>query len=244
MKKGINPAGALAFLAAVAVSAASAADAPAKPWKDSAELSIVTTNGNSKNTTTSAKNLFNYSWTKTSLDVEAGGLGAKSQGRVTAEQYFAAEKLSYKVTDRDYVFERVRWDKDRFAGIKNRYDINGGAGRTLLKRPADELFAEVGPGVVFEQRTNGTKNNFGSARAYTKYVHQFSPTAKFSQDFEYLLNLKDTADSRHSAETALTAALNSLFSVKVSYLWKRVNKPAAGFSKDDTITSVALIASF
>ena len=48
-------------------------DAPKNPWKDSGEVSVVSTNGNSKSTSTSAKNTFNYDWIKEALELIAGG---------------------------------------------------------------------------------------------------------------------------------------------------------------------------
>jgi len=67
-----------------------------------------------------------------------GALGSNSQGTTTAEQYFASEKVSYKLTDRNYTFEKFAWNKDRFAGIRNRYDSTVGVGRELVKNKTDE----------------------------------------------------------------------------------------------------------
>ncbi|MCR4295617.1 MAG: hypothetical protein NUW21_08790, partial [Elusimicrobia bacterium] len=62
------------------VSAAAAAET--KPWKNAVELSFVNANGNSKTQTTSAKNVFVYDLdAKTKAEVEAGGLGARGEGR-------------------------------------------------------------------------------------------------------------------------------------------------------------------
>ncbi|MEK9144534.1 MAG: hypothetical protein AAB339_02865, partial [Elusimicrobiota bacterium] len=72
-------------LLAAAVSASFAASAlaqeavPAKKWKDAAELSYVQTSGNSKSSTLSAKNLFNYDWERAALELAAAGLGTESR---------------------------------------------------------------------------------------------------------------------------------------------------------------------
>lgn len=233
-----------AALAFAAASAAAADDAP-KPWKNSAELSFVSANGNSKTQTTSIKDAFTYDFdARTKAELEAGGLGARSEGRVTAEQYFAQEKVSFKVTDRDYVFERYRWDRNLFAGILHRHDFSAGAGRELWKTPKDLWLGELAPGYVVEERLNERRKNFASARAYTKYTRDLSATAKFSQDAEYTVSLKDARDARLNTETALTAALSTALSVKNSFVWRHDARPPAGKRKDDTILSVSLIASF
>lgn len=217
---------------------------PQKPWSDSAELSLVSTNGNSKSTTSSGKNTFSYKWSRTTLELIAGGLGAKSEGRVTAEEYFASEKVEFALSERDYAFEKVRWDKNRFAGIDHRYDLGGGYGRKLLATDQDKLVAEVGGGYVSEERTTGPRNDFASGRVYSKYEHIFTPTATISQDAEYLHNFDDSEDFRANTETALISALSINFSLKVGFKWKHVGKPPVGFGRNDTVTSVALIATY
>lgn len=231
--------------AAALLAAASASAAAAKPWKNSAELSFVTANGNSKTQTTSAKNAFTYDFNdKTKAEIEAGGLGARSEGRVTAEQYYAEEKVSFKVTDRNYVFERYRWDRNLFAGVLHRHDMSAGIGRELYKTSKDLLIGELAPGYLSEERLNDRRKSFASARAYAKYTRDLSKTAKFTQDAEYTLSLKDSRDARLNTETALTAALSTLLSVKNSFVWRHDSRPPAGKRKDDTILSVSLIASF
>jgi putative salt-induced outer membrane protein YdiY len=227
-----------------AVSAARAEDAPKKKWKDSAELSLVSTTGNSFTQTTSGKNTFNYDWSRAGLELFGAGLGAKSEGRVTAEEYNAGEKISWKATERNYLFERFKWTKNRFAGIRNRYETTAGAGRQVLKLDRHSAFLELGFGHTSEERIGSEAVKFASGRVYTKYALKISDTSNFSQDFEYLHNFDDPRDYRHNAETALTAAVSSTFSIKLSYLWNRVGRPPLGFTRDDTKTAVSLLANF
>jgi putative salt-induced outer membrane protein YdiY len=220
-------------------------EAPPKKWKDTAEGSFVNTNGNSKATTTSAKDLFTYHFdAATKLEIEGGALGARSQGQVTTEQYYAGEKAEQKVDDRNYLYERLRWDKNRFAGVANRYDFSLGGGRDIWKTKTDLWSAEGGPGYVNEERTHDKRRSYASARAYTRYAHDFSPTAKFSQDAEWLQSLADKRDNRISTETDLVTTLTTRFSVKTSFVWKHVSQPPPNTIKDDTVTAVALIANF
>jgi putative salt-induced outer membrane protein len=215
-----------------------------KPWKNVTEASLVSTNGNTKTSTTSGKNTFNYNWSKSGLELIGGGLGSKSRGVNTAEKYFASEKVSYKLSDRNYSFEKFGWEKDRFAGIKNRYDSGLGLGRELIKTEINNLIFEIGGGFISEERFNQKKNAFASGRAYSKFIHKISETANFSQDAEYLSNFEDPDDFRVNTESAITAALSVHFSLKVSYTWKHVGVPPIGFVRNDTTTAVALIASY
>ena len=218
--------------------------APAKKWKDTAEFSLVSANGNSKATSISGKNTFTYQWTRTVLELSAGGLGTESENRQTAEQYFANEKLGWTIVGKNYAYERFGWDKDRFSGIFNRYDLSAGVGRTLLDLTKDKLNGEVGAGYINEERDNTLRKDFGSGRAYTKYTRMFTDTSNFSQDIEYLVSFNDENEYRLKTESALITSVSTNISLKISYIWKRVNKPTPGFSKDDTITSAALIINY
>lgn len=231
--------------AAPALAAGAPAAAPTKKWKDSAQASFVNANGNSKATTTSAKDDFSYAFDAlTSVGLEAGALGSRSLGQVTAEQYYAQEKLQRKWDERDYVFENYRWDKNRFEKLAARHAFSVGAGRELWKTPKNEWVGELGPGYVIEDRIGETQRTYASTRAYTKFVHDFSATARFSQDADFQQSLKDSRDNLLRTETALTTTLTSIFSLKTSFDWKHVGQPPPGAVKDDTLTSVALIANF
>jgi len=229
----------------LAASAAAAADAPSRAWKDSAELSFVNANGNVKTQTTSAKNLFSYDFSGlTKLELEAGALGARNEGRVTAEQYYALEKVMHKVSDRNYIFEKYRWDRNIFAGVLHRHDFSVGAGRELYKSSKDLLIGELAPGYINEERVNDKRKSFASGRAYAKYTRDLTATAKFSQDAETIQSLRDKRDARYNTETTLTAAISTMFSVKNSFVWRHDSRPPTGKRKDDTILSVALLATF
>lgn len=236
---------AILLIPVLALAAAAQAQEAPKKWKDAAELSYVQTSGNSKTTTLSAKNLFNYDWQKAALELTAGGLGTKSGTSVTGEQYNASEKVSWKLTGKNYTFEKIAWDKNRFAGIKDRWDLGVGVGRHILESADDQLFAEVGGGYMFEDRMPGSENkSFGTYRGYAKYIRTLSATANASQDFEYLGNLKESDGYRMNAETALVASISSHFSLKASHVWKYVNSPSAGFRKTDTINMLSLIVNY
>jgi putative salt-induced outer membrane protein YdiY len=220
------------------------ADKPNKPWSNQTEISFVSANGNTKSQTLSAKDAFSYTKSKTTLELFGGALNAKDKGASTAENYNAGEKISYKLSERNYTFERVAWDKDRFAGVKSRWDSSVGLGRELIKTPRNGLIAELGGGYLAEDRYNQKSNDFTSGRVYSKYTFAVSPTSNFTQDAEYLHNFDDPDDFRAKTETALTAAISKHFSMKASYVWKYVGVPPVGFGRNDTMTSVALVATY
>lgn len=214
------------------------------PLKNSTEVSVVSTNGNSKATTTSAKTRFRYDWTRLSAELFGSALGSQTRGDTTAEQYSAGQKVSYHMTPRDYLYELFKWDRDRFAGIADRYDISSGYGRKIIDTPADRLSGELGAGYINEDRLTAPRNDFASGRAYSKYEHSFSETSVFSQSVEYLHSFDDIDDFRLNTETALTAAITKIAALKTTFTWNRVAKPAPGAVKDDTKVMVGFLVSY
>lgn len=231
-------------IAALAAGAVRAEEAPVKNWKDTAQFSFLDANGNTDSTTLGASNLFTWTRNKWTLLLPAGALNTKSNGVRTAEQYYAGEKVEFKIDARNYLFERYQWERNVFAGFAHRHDLSGGVGREWFKTPTDNFLTELGAGYINEQRVASDRVTFGSGRGYAKYAHKLSATADFSQDAEYLHNLKESKDYRFNAETALTAALTTRMSLKLSYALKFRNTPPPAFGKTDTLTAVSLIVNY
>jgi putative salt-induced outer membrane protein len=215
-----------------------------KPWTNSTEVSAVNTTGNTRTTSTSAKESFTYEWTKTSLNLNGSALGASERSGVTAEEYTAGEKGDLKLSTLDYLYELFHWDSNRFAGFRDQYNSSAGYGRKLLMLTHDLLNAEIGAGYLNEQRINAPRNDFATGRAYLKYVHLFTPLSSFSQDVEYIHNFQSVNGYHLNTETALTATLTTHLSLKTSYTWNRINQPAPGAGKDDTKLLAALVITY
>ncbi len=232
------------FAPALFIPAVSGEEPKKKNWKDVAEVSVVSVNGNTKSNTYSAKNTYNYDWTRSGLEITGSALGANSEGDTTAEKYSAGEKFTFNLTEKNYAYERVIWDKDRFSGIQSRIDSSVGLGREVIATAKNNLKFELGAGYVNEDRTRGPVNDFTSGRAYGKYVRTLSETANFSQDAEYLHNFDDPEGFRVNTESALTASVSTHMALKISYVWHHVQTPPIGFGRNDTTTTAALVFNY
>ncbi len=215
-----------------------------KNWKNAAEASVVSTNGNSKASSYSAKETYNYDWTKLGLELGGYALKSDSNGVRTAEKYNANQKLTYNFTKKQYAYQRFLWERNTFAGIEHRYDASVGMGRELLETAKDLINSELGVGYINEQRTVPPRKDFASARAFAKYVHKLSETGNFSQTAEYLQSMQFGDDFRVNTESALTSALSTNLSLKLSYIWNYVSKPPVGYGRNDTTTIMALVVNY
>ncbi len=183
-------------------------------------------------------------WVKALLEAQGSTLGSSDRNTVTAEEYNASEKVGWKFTERDYLLQKEAWQKNRFAGIRTHVESTAGYGRKLMNGQIHKLTMEIGSGYVNENRTDGSTNDYATGRAFGQYVLTLSSTAHFTQDVEYLPKWKDVSDYRLMTETALVASVMNHLSLKISYEWKRVNRPPVGFGRDDTMTSAALVMNY
>ncbi|MBP9127719.1 MAG: DUF481 domain-containing protein [Elusimicrobia bacterium] len=221
-----------------------AAEEPTRNWKNETQLTFLSAQGNSESRTVGVGEKFNWSKDITALELWAHALNVESDNQRTSERYDAGEKAEWKLSGRNYLFERAQWESNRFAGYSHRYDATVGVGRELVKTMADDLFGEMGVGYINEQLVKVPRNDFISGRLYGKYVREISKTSSFSQDGEYLHNFDDPNGYRVNTETALKASLSTRMALKVSYAWKHVHEPPAGFKRDDSLTLLSLLINY
>lgn len=217
-----------------------------RKWNDEAELSVVSTDGNSETKTISAKNILKYKFNERLLGRwKAGALKGESDGEREAEKYFSEIRLDYLLTEKIYTFGNVGWLKDTFSGIDSRYYVGPGMGYNFLKGPSHFLLGEAGLNYVNEDYTDDTDNDFIAGRLFALYEYHFTAKNKFSQSVEYLHAFDDSENYSLNSETALISALNGNLSLKASYIINYDNKPVPDtLEKKDSILAMALVANF
>jgi putative salt-induced outer membrane protein len=254
------------------------AEEPKRPWTDEAELSYVSTGGNAETTTLSFSNKFDYKWEKAKLTVFASALNADAttvvldnfDGTVTkselkektAENYQLTVAYRRQIKKRLYWFAGAGWERNRFAGIDDRYAASGGVGYRIIDGKKHILDGEVGLGYTWETQVTGLENNFTDSRVFFGYDFLISENAKLDSDLAILPNLDDSDDLRVNWITAVTASLTSSLALRLSYTVKydrqpalQVVPPSAGapvgtpdalyeFETTDTILSASLVVNF
>jgi len=220
---------------------------PAGPpplWSGSAELSYLSTSGNTRTSSIGAGLEVDYKPAPWSVIFKAAYLRASTDDETTAEQLSGSLKGIRDLTPHVDVFVGGGYLRNRFAGIRSLINGEGGAGYKLLVGPVHTLRAEAGVGYSHEDQLIGENRSYASARAGLGYKWQFSQAAAFTNDASYLRDLSDSSNWIFSEKAAITAALTSLFSLKASYTLLYNNEPVPTFKKTDTATAVALVAKF
>lgn len=236
----------LAVLACVVCRPVWAEEAPDKRWRDQAEFSFVQTGGNTEVTTLSLKNLLTYRVSRPlSLSWKVEALNSIKSGTQTAERYLTELRGDYLVTQRMYGIASTSWLRDRFAGIDAHYDGSLGVGYRFLEGPRHTLIGEAGLNYTYEQYINNTSDDYPASRLFGKYQFAITERNILSQSLEYLQDLELIRGQVLNSETALTAALTNIFSLKASYTVRFHSKPVpATLKKTDTTLAMALVATF
>jgi putative salt-induced outer membrane protein len=74
----------------------------------------------------------------------ASAINASENKATTAEAYETGWKSGWNFTDRDYVFGRLNWRKDRFGGFDTQFSQTVGYGRQIIDTDAHSLDGELG----------------------------------------------------------------------------------------------------
>ncbi len=215
-------------------------------WQDEAELSYVSTGGNTEVTSLSAKNKLIYQFTeKLKGQWKVSALYGETEDVKTAERYATEVRLDYNLTKRLYVAGIGGWLQDEFAGIDQRLYVGPAVGYKILTGPKHLLSAEGGIDYVTEEYTNDEDADFMRERAFGSYEFLLTEKSKFTQTLELLYDFEDGDNYNVNSVSALITSLSDTFSVKTSYEVYYDNEPVPDrLEKTDTILSVALIVNF
>jgi putative salt-induced outer membrane protein len=208
------------------------------------ELSFVSTGGNSETQTLGTRGSLIWrpgAWT---TELKAGFVNATTDGVRSARSLNAEVRESRRLTPRTELYGHGGYRRDLFAGIENRFSVDGGLAFLVLEPEPQSLKLDAGVGYVHEDRLDEPASRFAAATAGADYRWTINDRSALSDTFGFTANLEDGNDWRYSNVLALTVELNSTFALKLSHAANFLNEPVDGFEKLDTITSVALVTTF
>ena len=242
-----------ALAAALVATTLAAAPAPAEEkktgWFDKAEFSLVLTAGNTKTNTFGFKNTLKRVWEKSMFTIDLGGMRAQNEtvdryavgdqtnydiqeikdNKLVAESYYLTGRFDRKITDRFYWYAGAGWDRNRFAGIDNRYSVVGGVGNIWVDSEKVKFrtdYAVTGTKEKDVVPTPGFPETFVGARVSWDYMHKFGTTTTYNDKLFLDENLKETTDYRADWTNSLSVAMSTHLALKVSLQWLYRHKPA------------------
>ena len=165
----------------------------------------------------------------------------EADDELTARSLAALFRASRSLNNRMAVYGQYDYLRDVFAGVEQRHVIEGGVSFLAVEGPPHRLRFDAGVGYLHETRP---AEDFDSATLSLGAGYRFaiSPTSEFTYAPRFLLTLADAGAWKFDQDVALTAALNTILSLKVSHTFRYSAEPPVGFDKTDTIMAISLVA--
>jgi hypothetical protein len=241
----------LLFLALLCLPVAAEDETTDTGWKDSAELAIVMTGGNAEASTFNLKNELSRAWDQSNFILRLGGLRTESTSRTnlfgiddginpitiiettvdetTAENYFLNAVYEQKITDSFFWTTGAGWDRNTFAGIKNRYQVFGGVGNIWFNE--DDHKFSTSYGLTYTKQDDVVDNplvsdSYLGLRASWDYERRLSQSSTMGNTLVLNLNVDDTDDWRADTVFWLAVEMSERMALKVSYTLLYDNMPS------------------
>jgi putative salt-induced outer membrane protein len=235
---------ALLVIALAAPRALRAQDPPTVVNKLTADLGFVQTSGNTQVTTMNVGEKFTQQRNRWTFAQSFAMVYGKQRDTVNTENLRTALRADYKVDRVVSFFTGVGFDRNRFAGIAQRFEEQIGLQARVLAATADTISLEGGGSMTQQIPVNGVQQNFPSARGAMSWRHAFTAATYFHQNLEYVPNLSEHEDWRVNTESTIVAPLSARIGLKVSYVVRYDNLPEPGFQELDKLFTTGIQLTF
>ncbi|MDX1589154.1 MAG: DUF481 domain-containing protein [Oleiphilaceae bacterium] len=237
------------LLAAVIVATSSASAVAQEGWSGSAEAGLVSSSGNTSETSITARVDVTRDWADWRQKLNLESRYAEQEEVRTAERYRASTQLDYKFNPHDFVFVRASYDNDDFSGFEFQATASAGYGRRAWDA-GEKSYLDISAGVGYRfsrfdqpDPDGKTRREDPIGRFAANFSYALSPAATFQQDLETEVGLNN-GESISKSVTSLQANLRDSLAMRFSYTVERESEVPAGSKNTDTITAVTLLYSF
>ena len=211
------------------------------PLEGNVKFGYLATTGNTE--TSSLNTSFEAAYTvgRWVHEAMASAINASENKITTAEAYEAGWKSGWDFTDRDYVFGRLNWRKDRFGGFDTQFSQTVGYGRRIIDTDVHSLDGELGFGARQSEDQLGVSTNETIGTGALRYKWKFSDTSEFGQTLRFEVGSENTFSE---SVTSITARLVGALNLVASYTIRNNSDVPVGTEKTDTRTAISLEYAF
>ena len=208
-----------------------------KPLAGNVSFGFLATTGNTETTSMNTGAEATYTLEHWTHKAAGKALYSDENEVTTAEAYEALWRSDWKLTDKDSLFGRLIWRKDRFGGFATQFSQTVGYGRKILTGTKHALAADVGVGARQSEDQLGVNSDEVIYTAGLDYTWNFSDTAKFGQTLAFEVGNDNTFSE---SVTSLTTTLIGALSLVASHTIRHNSDVPVGTEKRDTRTAVSL----
>jgi len=167
-------------------------------------------------------------------------LYGRTDGEPSAEQFRVNGRVDFAFSERIGVYGLAGWDRNRFAGIRRRFEEGAGLAVKALAGSRNELSVEAGLGATQQINTQDDRRRFLTGRAASRFKHLFTETAFVQQMLEFLPNFEMLDAYRIFSESSVVVPLSGAIALKASYVVRFDNVPEPGFRKSDRVLTTGI----
>jgi Putative salt-induced outer membrane protein len=208
-----------------------------KPFEGKINGGYLAQSGNTKSSSLTADSTLTWYGDNTAWSLWGNASNTSSNDERSSETYQVGGRSRYNMTDYDYLFGQASWLTDRFNGYRQRDVFTAGYGRQIYNGPVHSLRFEFGPGVRYDEYTDGETKTQPLGYASATYAWQMTDTTRFTQG----VSVFGADDTTLNSETALDVAINDNFGLKVAYnLTWNSQPPSSAPEHTDRRTTVTL----
>jgi putative salt-induced outer membrane protein len=212
-----------------------------KPLVGNVTFGYLATSGNTETKSMNTGAEATYTLEKWVHYAKLAAIYAEDDGLTTAEAYEALWRSDWSLTDRDAIFGRLNWRKDRFGGFDTQFSQTVGYSRKILTGPVHELNGDLGAGARQSEDQLGVSTNEFIVTAGLSYKWILSETSDFSQTFAFEIGEDNTFSE---SVTSISATLVGQLRLVGSYTIRHNSDAPIGTEKRDTRTAIVLEYNF
>ncbi len=231
--------------AVLAASPAFAQDAERElGWKNSTELGLVLTSGNSNTTNFNARNVFAYNWEQADLDWEFGVLRASSgddrfalgteddfdiiEPEVEPDNQRIYTNLRYlkNINPRFFWYTRVFAERDEPADIDYRFTPSGGAGNTWAKREGLTFLTGYGVSYTAESLSLDGASDFAGYQLFYDLKMRPTETTNIESNLTFDGSVETGSNFRFDWLNSVGVNVSEKIALKASIRFVYRNNPA------------------
>ncbi|MGD8327805.1 MAG: DUF481 domain-containing protein [Acidobacteriota bacterium] len=212
--------------------------------KNSTELGIVLTSGNSNTTSFNVRNLFAYDWEQADFDWEFGYLRATSQD----DRYAVGNENNFEIVQPDsepdnnrlwsnvrylrninesfFWYGRMHAEKDEPADIDYRFTPSVGAGNTWSKTEMLTFLTGYGISYTAESLALEGESSFAGYQLFYNLLWKIVPSTGIESDFVFDGSLDTGSNYRFDWYNGVSVAVNEHIALKSNVRFVYRNDPA------------------
>ncbi len=211
-------------------------------WRGDAAFGYLATSGNTAAETTHTRWRVQNERPKWIHALRAEATIARTEEDASAvAEYRASQRSAYKLTAVDYLFEKLRYERNTAQGFHYRWSEVVGYGRRVYGTEAATVYLEAGPGARQTWLLDETVQREALLVVSGEWNWNLTPTATLN---EFLVVEAGETNTYTNWVSALTVRINSRFSSRFSYDVVDNSDVPEGIERTDTTTTVTLVYAF